>query len=161
VTFEDEDDEENDEEDKNAGKPSPPFTIDRRISSYTKRAARQEFLSTLNESIALKAYKTRFSSVEVVHKDHLLKAENLIETQDYKAALQVLKDLAHLIPKSPRFLYASAVLIDKLSEFERNNVKMKQSVEVYKKLLGLDKIDSCLLYLAGRRLINRLQFLGK
>lgn len=152
VTDDDLDDEEDEDEEP---------LVDPRILSYTKRAARQEFLSTLNESIALKVYKSRFSSSEVEYKDHLLKAEHLIEAQEYKEATHVLKSLAHVIPRSPRFLYASAVLIDRLSEFERSNGKLKQSVEIYKKLLALEKIDSSLLYLAGRRLINRLQFLGK
>lgn len=156
---EDELDDDEDEDMNNIG--TRESFVDPRILSYTKRAARQEFLSTLNESIALKAYKSRFSSSEAEYKDHLLKAEHLIEVQDYKEAMHMLKSLARVIPRSPRFLYASAVLIDKLSEFERSNGKLKQSVEIYKKLLALEKIDSSLLYLAGRRLINRLQFLGK
>lgn len=66
-----------------------------------------------------------------------------------------------LMPFSQRCLYSSAYLIDKISEMEKSNFKLLQSIEIYKKLFSLGDLHKSLLYVAGRRLVNRLQFVGK
>lgn len=54
--------------------------------------------------------------------------------------------------------------MDKLAEHEQSNVKLQQSISLYKKLFEksiLNEIDDKnLLIIAGRRLINRLEFYG-
>ena len=78
-----------------------------------------------------------------------------------KAAMQELKLLGKLLANSPRFVYATALVIDKISEFEKSNTKLIKSIEIYKKLFTLADVELSLLYVAGRRLVNRLLFVEK
>jgi tetratricopeptide (TPR) repeat protein len=86
--------------------------------------------------------------------------ENLMKNNEFKKAINYLTKLASLLPNSPRCVYLSAKIFDKLSEIEQSNSKLKQSIKIYKKLLRLDHVDISLLYEAGKRLINRLKFIG-
>jgi len=127
----------------------------------TDVALRKIYLTTLNETIALKRYRRHFNSDELAYKENIIRTEYLIDTVNYKQAAVELRSLAEALPNSPRVLYASALLIDRISEYERSNDKLKKCIEVYKKLINLDKISPSLLFIAGKRLVNRLQFLGK
>jgi aspartate beta-hydroxylase len=66
---------------------------------------------------------------------------------------------------SLRSVYGMALIYDKLSEIEENNEKLIKSIKLYKKLFSsefLPKTENLNLHLvAGKRLINRLQFLGE
>lgn len=122
---------------------------------------RHNFLKSLNESIAEKTYPKKFTAQEWEHREQILAAEFLVESNQLKAAAMDLKILAQLIPKSPRFLYASARLIDRMSEFEQSNFKLKNCIDIYKKIIDMHGVDPSLMYVVGKRLINRLQFRGK
>ena len=122
---------------------------------------RHNFLKSLNDSIAEKTYPKKFTVQEWEHREKILAAEFLVESNQLKAATMDLKILAQLIPKSPRFLYASGRLIDKMSEFEQSNFKLKNCIDIYKKIIDMHGVDPSLIYVVGKRLINRLQFRGK
>ena len=115
----------------------------------------------LNDSTAKIIFQKIFTADEEIFKEKIIEIESLIESNQLKAAMQELKLLGKLLTNSPRFVYASALLIDKISEFEKSNTKLIKSIEIYKKLFTLDDVDLSLMYLAGRRLMNRLLFMGK
>ena len=115
----------------------------------------------LNDEIALANYLTKFTPEESIYKNEIVFIENLISNGELKKSTQMLTNLANMLPNSPRCVYLSALVIDRISEIEKSNPKLKKAVGIYKKLLTLDKLDKNLLYIAGKRLINRLQFLGK
>ncbi len=80
-------------------------------------------------------------------------------------ALKLFEDLCKIIPNSSRLIYGKALVIDKLSEIEESNEKLLKSIQFYKKLFSkqvLKNSEHLLLQsIAGKRLIDRLQFLGK
>lgn len=69
------------------------------------------------------------------------------------------------------FVYISAVLFDRMADFEKNSQKLKRSIQLYEKVLELvsERIHSSnfedeeesLMYVAGSRLIERLEFIGR
>lgn len=116
----------------------------------------------INENSAdLASFKDRFTDEEIPFKNELLHIENLIEKGELKHATKQLNHIAKNLRTSQRFIYLSALTLDKISELEQSNIKLKQSIEIYKKLFKIVDVDSDLLYVAGRRLVNRLQFLGQ
>lgn len=117
--------------------------------------------NNLDDKIIINSFRNRFSQGEQPFSQEIKLVEDLIDRNEYKLAIQQLKPLMKVIPTSHRCLYASAFLIDRISEFEKNNYKLIQSIEIYKKLFSLGDLHKSLIYVAGRRLINRLQFVGK
>lgn len=105
-------------------------------------------------------YKTKFTLQELVYKQEIDFIENLVKNSEFKKAINFLTKLATLLPNSPRIVYLSATIFDKLSEIEQSNSKLKKSIEIYKKIFQLDQVDKNILYEAGKRLINRLKFIG-
>jgi aspartate beta-hydroxylase len=87
--------------------------------------------------------------------------ENLIDVRNFKQATSELNQLAKSDSNNQHLVYLSAVLFDQMSEHEKSNLKLKQSIKLYEKLFDLDNVDSNLLYIAGCRLLNRLEFIGK
>jgi aspartate beta-hydroxylase len=117
--------------------------------------------NNLDDSIILNAFKSKYTEEELPYKTEILKVEDLIDRNEFKLAVEQLKPLMKLMPKSPRCLYSSAYLIDKIAEREKNNIKLYQCIEIYKKLFTTGELHKSLLYVAGRRLVNRLQFIGR
>jgi tetratricopeptide (TPR) repeat protein len=119
-------------------------------------------MSIIDEELAVQSFRIHFTEAELKFKEKIVNVERLIELNELNQATQELKELGHfLLPDSPRFIYASALLIDRISIFEKNNSKLKACIEIYKKLFNLNNVDSNLLFIAGRRLVNRLLFLGR
>ena len=80
-------------------------------------------------------------------------------------AIKIFDSVLKKNPRCIRSLYGKALIYDKLSEIEEDNAKLIKSIKFYKKLfqteLLLDKDNLNLQLGAGKRLINRLQFLGE
>jgi aspartate beta-hydroxylase len=106
-------------------------------------------------------YKEKYTLAELTHKEEISRVEYLIEMKRYSDANDALVKLSKILPNSPRCVLASAMLIDRMAELEKSNAKLRQAVDIYKKLLNMQDVDESILYIAGRRLINRLNFLGK
>jgi len=117
--------------------------------------------NSLDDAIILNAFKSKYTEEELPYKTEILKVEDLIDRHEFKLAIEQLKPLMKIMPLSPRCLFASAYLIDQISEREKNNIKLYQCIEIYKKLFNSGELHKSLLYVAGRRLVNRLQFIGR
>ena len=116
----------------------------------------------LNETIAKNNYY--FDRLSLNDASLILDLENveyLLDTVEFKMATA---ELNHLMVKydsnNQHLLFLSANLFDKMSEHEQSNLKLKQCIKIYEKLLTVAN-DSNLLFLAGFRLLNRLDFIGK
>ena len=108
-----------------------------------------------------KMYQIEFTTQETKFQNEILEIEGIVEGENFKSAATRLKNLARSIPNSPRCVFMSARLVDRVGEAEQNILKIKQSVAIYKKLMTLPNADDRLVYTGGLRLVNRLHFLGK
>ena len=130
------------------------------VKVQSKREAKRIYLMYLNETTARVNYKKKFTIEERPFKEKILRIEDLIEVKsDYLKATRELKELATKIPNSPRFLYASALLIDSISIFEQSNSKLKKCILIYKKIINIENINNNLLYISGNTLIFERIFL--
>jgi aspartate beta-hydroxylase len=114
-------------------------------------------ISQISENLK---YRTKFTLQELVYEQEINFIENLVKNSEFKKAINFLAKLATFLPNSPRIIYLSASIFDKLSEIEQSNSKLKKSIEIYKRIFQLDQVDKNILYEAGKRLINRLKFIG-
>ena len=115
---------------------------------------------SLDEKSILTNYETKFTKEELAYREEIHFIESLVKNEDLKKAINFLTKLAIRLPNSPRCVYLSALIFDRLSEIEQSNSKLKKSIDIYKKLILLEDADAGLVYIAGKRLINRLSFMG-
>ena len=122
--------------------------------------------------------------MELLFKHEIDKGEELIESvrifkilkyekylfkkifkKNFYLALKAFNSVLKKMPKSLRSIYGKAVVYDKLSEAEENNEKLIKSIKLYKKIFSSEFLmktkDLNLHLVAGKRLIDRLEFLGE
>ena len=127
-----------------------------------------ENLAIINFNVdqALKNYKLVFSNEESAIRSEILAIEKLIEANEHKKAIVDLAKLIQKFPNSARCLYLSARLLEWSADREKSNIKLKNSIDVYKKVFKLStpnkeiSFDINLHYLSGVRLIQRLKEMG-
>jgi len=117
-------------------------------------------LQEIENKATVSNYKCKFTLEESIYEQEIKFIESLVKNGELKKAINYLTGLARILPKSPMCVYLTATIFDQLSEIEQSNAKLKKSIKIYKKLLQLEQVDSNILYEAGKRLINRLKFIG-
>lgn len=108
-------------------------------------------------------YREVFNDFEALHVTEILAIEDLMSRNEIKKATRLMAELARKLPvvQSPRCLYLSARLLELAADSEQSQNKLRQSVQLYKKLVSLNNTaDSNILYAGGVRLLERLIQLG-
>lgn len=123
---------------------------------------------SLTHEIAQLNYKSdRTKSIDPSYLCSIEDIEALIEDNNLKQATVDLNKLAKspgVDPNCPHLVYLTAVLFDRLADHEKNNAKLKHAVQIFEKLVEMSTsrpIDDNLVYLAGWRLVERLEFTGQ
>ncbi len=127
----------------------------------------------LNYDQALNNFKEKYESnqFETENQAKLVEIDELITNlKEYKKASHELKELFLKQDSSTclKCFHMSARLLELWSDEEKSTLKLKQSIEIYKKLINnlgqvklkINKIDQNLLFISGFRLVDRLKFLG-
>ena len=69
--------------------------------------------------------------------------------------------LLAMYPSSPRAAWGRARCLDELADLERNNALLEEGIAAYEKVVDDGETPTALFLMAGKRLVNRLQFRGR
>lgn len=107
----------------------------------------------------------------VLSPEYLLAINEIEQLIERSSFVQATADLNRLVksgladPSCVHLVYLSARVFDRMADVEKNNQKLKRSIQLYEKVLELseklESVDKSLIYSAGNRLIERLEFIGR
>ena len=78
-----------------------------------------------------------------------------------RAVLKEFDSLLAMYPSSPRAAWGRARCLDELADLERNNALLEEGIAAYEKVVDDGETPTALFLMAGKRLVNRLQFRGR